>query len=44
MTSEPFLWNVYPELTLKGISGQLLTLQLSENHPVLFEYLSKVSQ
>ena len=43
MTSEPFLWNAYPTLTSDQIRGQLLTIKLSEEHPVIFTYLSEVS-
>lgn len=43
MASEPFLWKIYPELTLQQICGQLLDTQLSDKHPVLFTYLSEVS-
>uniref|UniRef100_A0A1X7SGD6 Uncharacterized protein n=1 Tax=Amphimedon queenslandica TaxID=400682 RepID=A0A1X7SGD6_AMPQE len=41
MTSEPFLWNVYPTLTSQQICGQLLTIKLHEKHPVIFTYLSE---
>uniref|UniRef100_A0A1X7U2F3 Uncharacterized protein n=1 Tax=Amphimedon queenslandica TaxID=400682 RepID=A0A1X7U2F3_AMPQE len=40
-SSKPFLWNVYPTLTSQQICGQLLTIKVSEQHPVIFTYLSE---
>uniref|UniRef100_A0A1X7U2E9 Uncharacterized protein n=1 Tax=Amphimedon queenslandica TaxID=400682 RepID=A0A1X7U2E9_AMPQE len=41
-SSEPFLWNVCPTLTSQQICGQLLTIKVSEEHPVIFIYLSEI--